>query len=78
MGVVTRARNLLSRLEICQYEKKNTNLAVQVQKVKSKEAHPNLDILHFNVFALSSTELLERHEFIRCTINGDSLCVKDK
>ena len=37
----------------------STDLAIQEQQIETKQADFNLNILHFDVFTLSATELLE-------------------
>jgi hypothetical protein len=55
-----------------------TNLAVQIQEVEREQANSDLNILNFDIFALTLAEFLERHQLSSRAVDGDSFCIEDK
>lgn len=55
-----------------------TYLAVQVQQIECKEAYADLDVLHLDILALPSGQLLEGEKLGCVLVDGHSLSVEHK
>jgi hypothetical protein len=55
-----------------------TDLAIQIQKIESKQADSDLDVFHLDIFPLPATQLLEWHEFTRRLVYSDSFRIQDE
>jgi hypothetical protein len=68
-------RKVRVRWKICS---RDMYFAIEIQKIKSKEADADLDILNLDIFSLPLAEFLERHQFASGTINRDGFRVQHK